>query len=146
MKHLLNNLTEEEKNSIREQHTGGMNVIIENFSKLINTKSGDVKLFLNEQETPEQETPTKDMYSVLIGYLVKLSEDGTQRGIKGIDDMEAIKEARMYFESLRDGITPQPLSQKGEIVKNIAMTNTKNLEGQELFALKELGKNIETKM
>ena len=49
MKHLLNNLTEEEKNSIRRQHTGGMNVVTENFSKLINTKSGDVKLFLNEQ-------------------------------------------------------------------------------------------------
>jgi hypothetical protein len=51
MKHLLNNLTEEEKNSIRGQHTGGMNVVTENFSKLINTKSGDVKLFLKEDET-----------------------------------------------------------------------------------------------
>ena len=51
MKHLLNNLTEEEKNSIREQHTGGMNVVTENFSKLINTKSGNVKLFLKEDET-----------------------------------------------------------------------------------------------
>ena len=49
MKHLLNNLTEEEKNSIREQHTGGMNVVNENFSKLINTKSGDVKTYLGEQ-------------------------------------------------------------------------------------------------
>ena len=48
MKHLLNNLTEEEKNSIRGQHTGGMNVVTENFSKLINTKSGDAKLFLKE--------------------------------------------------------------------------------------------------
>ena len=48
MKHLLNNLTEEEKNSIREQHTGGINVVTENFSRLINSKSGDVKLFLNE--------------------------------------------------------------------------------------------------
>ena len=51
MKHLLNNLTEEEKNSIRNQHTGGMNVVTENFSKLINTKSGNVKLFLKEDET-----------------------------------------------------------------------------------------------
>jgi hypothetical protein len=55
MKHLLNNLTEEEKNSIRGQHTGGMNVVTENFSKLINTKSGDVKLFLKEQETQGQQ-------------------------------------------------------------------------------------------
>ncbi len=50
MKHLLNNLTEEEKNSIREQHTGGMNVVTENFSRLIKTKSGDVKPLVNEQE------------------------------------------------------------------------------------------------
>jgi hypothetical protein len=50
MKHLLNNLTEEEKNSIREQHTGGMKVVTENFSKLINTKSGNVKSFIKEQE------------------------------------------------------------------------------------------------
>ena len=51
MKHLLNDLTEEEKNSIREQHTGGMNVVTENFSKLINTKSGDVKPLVNEDGT-----------------------------------------------------------------------------------------------
>ena len=49
MKHLLNDLTEKEKNSIREQHTGGMNVVTENFSKLINAKSGDVKPLVSEQ-------------------------------------------------------------------------------------------------
>jgi hypothetical protein len=51
MKHLLNDLTEKEKNSIREQHTGSMNVVTENFSKLINAKSGDVKPLVNEDET-----------------------------------------------------------------------------------------------
>ena len=50
MKHLLNDLTEKEKNSIREQHTGGMKVVTENFSKLINTKSGNVKPLVNERE------------------------------------------------------------------------------------------------
>ena len=43
MKHLLNNLTEEEKNAIREQHTGGMKVMNENFHNLLNSKLGDVK-------------------------------------------------------------------------------------------------------
>ena len=51
MKHLLNDLTEKEKNSIREQHTGGIKVVTENFSKLLNTKSGDVKPLVNEQAT-----------------------------------------------------------------------------------------------
>ena len=44
MKHILNDLTEQEKNSIREQHTGGMKVMTESFSKLINSKLGDVKI------------------------------------------------------------------------------------------------------
>ena len=48
MKHLLNDLTEQEKKSIREQYTGKMNVVTENFLKLINTKSGDVKPLVNE--------------------------------------------------------------------------------------------------
>ena len=49
MKHILNDLTEQEKNSIREQHTGGMKVMTESFSKLINSKLGDVKPLVNEQ-------------------------------------------------------------------------------------------------
>lgn len=49
MKHILNDLTEQEKNSIREQHTGGMKVMTEGFSKLINSKLGDVKLVVKEQ-------------------------------------------------------------------------------------------------
>lgn len=49
MKHLLNNLSEEEKNSIREQHTGEIKVVTENFSKLINAKSGSIEPIVAEQ-------------------------------------------------------------------------------------------------
>jgi hypothetical protein len=41
MKHILNNLTDEEKNPIRGQHTGGMKVSTDNFSKLMKSKLGD---------------------------------------------------------------------------------------------------------
>ena len=61
MKHLLNSLTENEKKSIREQHTGGMKVMTENFSKLINTKSGDVRTLVEqpvEEPLPQQPQPT----------------------------------------------------------------------------------------
>lgn len=51
MKHILNNLTELEKNSIREQHTGGMKVMVEAFSKLLNSKLGDVRP-ISEQAKP----------------------------------------------------------------------------------------------
>lgn len=49
MKHLLNDMTEKEKNSIREQHTGGMKVMTESFSKLVNSKLGDSKPLVSEQ-------------------------------------------------------------------------------------------------
>ena len=42
-------MSEDEKNSIREQHTGGMNVMVEKFNRLLKTKSGDVKPLINEQ-------------------------------------------------------------------------------------------------
>jgi hypothetical protein len=51
MKHLLNNLSEEEKNSIREQHEGGMKVNTDRFKKLMESKSGNVKPLVNEQPT-----------------------------------------------------------------------------------------------
>lgn len=56
MKHLLNNISEEEKNRIREQHEGGMNLSIDNFKKLVETKLGEAKPFINEasEETCEQ--------------------------------------------------------------------------------------------
>jgi hypothetical protein len=54
MKHLLNDLSEEEKNNIREQHAGGMKVSNTRFNTLLETKSGDVKPFILEREAPER--------------------------------------------------------------------------------------------
>lgn len=54
MKHILNNLSEEEKNAIREQHTGGMKLMNENFSKLVNSKLGDSKPLVAEQQRPAE--------------------------------------------------------------------------------------------
>lgn len=48
MKHLLNNLSEEEKNSIREQHEGGMSVDTTKFKKLVENKLGNAKPIINE--------------------------------------------------------------------------------------------------
>ena len=49
MKHLLNNISEEEKNSILEQHKGGMKIFNENFNKMVNKKLGHVELFEQQQ-------------------------------------------------------------------------------------------------
>lgn len=48
MKHLLNDLSSEERNKILEQHTGGMNLSIDNFNTLVNNKLGDVKPLVSE--------------------------------------------------------------------------------------------------
>ena len=43
-------MSEQEKNSIREQHAGGMKVMTENFNKLINSKLGDSKPLVEQKE------------------------------------------------------------------------------------------------
>jgi hypothetical protein len=48
MKHILNNISRQEKNSILEQYSGGKRLQIENFSKLVNSKLGDVKTLITE--------------------------------------------------------------------------------------------------
>jgi len=53
MKHLLNNISEEEKNSIREQHTGGMKISTDKFKTLLESKLGDSKPLVNEQSYDE---------------------------------------------------------------------------------------------
>ena len=50
MKHIVYDLTEQEKNSIREQHTGGMKVMTESFSKLVNSKLGDSKPLVSDKK------------------------------------------------------------------------------------------------
>lgn len=67
MKHLLNSLTENEKNSIREQHTGGMKVMTESFSRLLNAKLGDAKPLVNEA-TSAPEPIISDSKSVIVYY------------------------------------------------------------------------------
>ena len=59
MKHILNDLTEKEKNAIREQHTGGMKIVNEKFSKLLNSKLGDSKTFVAEQVEEVKKTEKK---------------------------------------------------------------------------------------
>ena len=46
MKHILNDLTEQEKNAIREQHTGGMKVSNYRFKELLENKLGNISCSL----------------------------------------------------------------------------------------------------
>jgi hypothetical protein len=64
MKHILNNLSEEEKNAIREQHSGGMKVMTENFNKLLNSKLGDAKPLVNEQVLPQRPNTVREVQTL----------------------------------------------------------------------------------
>ena len=57
MKHLLNNMSESEKNSIREQHEGGMVVDTSRFKKLLEATIGNVKPLILEENPPAGATP-----------------------------------------------------------------------------------------
>lgn len=60
MKHLLNNMSEQEKNAIREQHTGGMQLSNQKFRKLVKSKLGDVKTIVKESKTINEQREYKD--------------------------------------------------------------------------------------
>ncbi len=88
MKHILNNLSEEEKNSIREQHTGGMKVMTENFNKLLNSKLGDAKPLIKESTLSEQgfhpvegKLDDEERLNQLLDFVRK--NDWTQKNVLG---------------------------------------------------------------
>ena len=87
MKHILNNLSEEEKNAIREQHTGGMKVMTENFNKLLNSKLGDAKP-LNEETNDSM--PNSKIISTLnqLGFEKKFCNKSS-RGKYGDDEKDS---------------------------------------------------------
>jgi hypothetical protein len=49
MKNLLNDLSNEEKNRIREQHEGGMKINTSKFKKLVESQLGNSKPLVSEQ-------------------------------------------------------------------------------------------------
>jgi len=104
--------------------------------KIIITERQYKKLILNEQSSE------KDMYSTLIGYLIKLSNSGTN---KSGEDILAVRELRVYYEFLRDGKPTPRLSASAKVVDKYVKNEIKKISGEELMALQELGKNIKSK-
>ena len=87
MKHILNNLTEQEKRAILEQHSGGMKVMTEKFSKLIESKLGDVKPILSEQKSKlgmKSIDKDKNTFKEVVKFL-------KSKGLKGYKFKESIE-------------------------------------------------------
>ena len=85
---------------------------------------------------------TIDENSVNIGYLVKLDQAGT--GKKSPEELQSLKNARIYFENLRDGIKPKPLTPADRFVVNYSLEQTKDLPYEEKLELEKLGKGIKS--
>ena len=74
MKHLMNDLSIEEKNRIREQHEGGMKVDSSKFKKLMESKLGNSKPLVSESGS---------MYSDFDLERMRSGEDMTYTSNKG---------------------------------------------------------------
>jgi len=85
MKHLLNNISEEEKNSIREQHKGGMKVMNEKFQKMVNKQLGHVNLY---EQTSQPEDSGENEYRKNSG--IKLPAIKSEEDLKKFLELNAI--------------------------------------------------------
>jgi len=92
--------------------------------------------------TTSSTATTVDENSVNIGYLVNLSNSGGTD--KSPEEMAALKNARIYFENLRDGVSPLQLTPADRVVVNYSIQQTKNLPYEEKVELEKLGKGVKS--
>lgn len=114
MKHLLNNMSEQEKNAIREQHTGGMQLSNQKFRKLVKSKLGDVKTIVKESRTISEQRESKDSADINqimdLGYrfMMDRNPDGPKNKMgfeAALDDLKWIfKTTISNIEGQRRGI------------------------------------------
>ena len=91
MKHLLNDMSQEEMNSIREQHAGGKKITVENFSNMVNKKLGEVPTLISESESELDEQ--NRLKAALKGFGANRDERKSERQDKR-DARKAEREAK----------------------------------------------------
>ena len=92
MKHLLNDLSSEEKNRIREQYEGGMSVDSSKFKKLVETKLGDTQPLVNENFHENQK------YQMFIDILTKMIDNFVSINCNNPTE----RYERMYCDNMSD--------------------------------------------
>ena len=122
MKHILNDLSEQEKNAIREQHTGGMKVMTENFSKLLNAKLGDAKPLVSEQNKFEFDPKDLEMPDLRDMFLSKdVSPEVEKMGSEFKDAMQAcVSEKNLYkVKGFLDNLETKKMNLFNTIMANL---------------------------
>ena len=150
MKHLLNNLSEEEKNKIREQHTGGMKVDTKNFTKLLKSKLGNSKPITEQSEInidpKDLELPNEDM----LRKIFTGEEDFTKHFGKSPEEFKKVMQACISERDLYkvESLVNSSETKKMDVLKTImAMVMDRGLGGRTLFQeFNELGKCVNEKL
>jgi hypothetical protein len=110
-------------------------MILANVSTL---KGQDLDSGFLGKKTQIEQMESNLSHAAMVGYLVKMPH-------KSIEEKAAIKEARIYFEDLRDGKTPRELSPMAKKVVEFAVGEAKKLDGRQLYQLSQEGLSIFTK-
>jgi len=140
MKHLLNDMSQEEMNSIREQHTGGKKITVENFSNMVNKKLGEVPTLISESESELDEQ--NRLKAALKGFGANRDERKSERQDKRDArkaEREAKREARRKERDEKDEANDQRSARGRVLSYNNDFVNKVNdfvrtLESDELVA------------
>ena len=92
------------------------------------------------------ESETEDIlknYSALIGYVIRLSDKGGEN--KSVEQSAALSELRIYYENLRDGKNPKPLSRMANVSKKFIEGEIVKLNDSQISQLEKNGEGVKTK-
>jgi hypothetical protein len=150
MKHILNNISEEEKNAIREQHAGGMKLNTEKFKQLLETKQGDVKPLVSEQSmineidlkniSDKLESIANDplLYKILLA-IIKV---GTYAPAKAVDLLRIVWRSTMGRPEWGGPVTDEERRRAYELL-NPFVSVTQNEVADFIKRRTEIGKKLE---
>ena len=142
MKHLLNNIPQEEKNRILEQHRGGKSIDTTRFKALLESKSGNVKPLIMEGPTGNTQTTgvgTKPN-TPSVGTKPNTPSVGTkpQQGNEYVDTSNWVKVIAFSDEATTQALTnieinPQMIGLEGNNVKFTYRIAGKSVDGTGTF-------------
>ena len=122
MKHLLNNISEEEKNSIREQHSGGIKLMNEKFQQMVDKKLGHVNLY---EQTSLPEDSGEDEYRKKSGIKLPVikSEEDLQTFLDYQGRVDLLYQTLTGLEGISTGSRYEAKMKNilEELLKNVAM-------------------------
>ena len=117
MKHLLNNLSEDEKNSIRNQYTSEIRVVTENFKKLLNSKLGDVRPLVDNESYVEEKLIGEQKLKNFFNNIFSGKKD--KEGDVKIDDPKKADlvddDVAEFYKTLESIESPISQQQKGKM-------------------------------